>query len=229
VQALIARHNNDLMRVIDHLYGDNFSLREKNRTLKEQVKDLGEKAPKDGAVVLTKAEADLLESYKALGDIETLKTAQSERDQFKGELGALRKDGILRDVAEVSSFKFPVLKTLSENKALNGETELEFEIKEVEKDGQRKKVAFVKNGPSTGSGQASGEAKPLADYATEKWADFLPSLQAQPQPQTNGVPYPSQTTGGPPAPSNVLADFKKQSQEARAAQPNPLNPVVGSK
>lgn len=204
VQALIARHNNDLMRVIDHLYSDNYNLREKNRTLKEQVKDLEGKTPKDGGVILSKAEADLLESYKAVGDVETVKTALGERDQLKGELGVLRKDGVLRDVAEAAGFKLPVLKTLA--------GDLQFEIKEIDQDGKKVRTAFVKNG--------DGE-KPVADYAKEKWADFLPALTAQP-PQSGGTPFPSQSAGGPPSASSVLADFKKKSQEQRAAQPNPL-------
>lgn len=204
VQALIARHNNDLMRVIDHLYGDNFSLREKNRTLKEQVKDLEGKTPKDGTVILSKAEADLLESYKALGEPDTLKTALSERDQVKGELGTLRKESVLRDVAEAAGFKLPVLKTLA--------GDLDFEIKEVEKDGKKVRTPFVKNGDSE---------KPLSDYAKEQWTDFLPALQAQPG-QPAGTPYPTQSAGGPTPPPGVLADFKQKSQAARAAAPNPL-------
>lgn len=203
VQALIARHNNDLMRVIDHLYGDNYSLREKNRGLKEQVKDLEGRAPKEGAVVLTKAEADLLEAYKAVGEIEALKTLQGERDQYKGELGALRKESVLRDVAETAGFKLPVLKTLA--------GDLEFEIKEVERDGKKVRTPFVKSG--------DGE-KAVADYAKEVWPDFLPALQSQPA-QT-GTPYPTQSAGGPTPPPSVLADFKQRSQAARAAAPNPL-------
>lgn len=204
VQALIARHNNDLMRVIDALYSENYSYREKNRTLKEQVKDLEGKAPKDGAVVLTKAEADLLEAYKALGEPELLKTSLSERDQIKGELGALRKESVLRDVAETAGFKLPVLKTLAGN--------LDFEIKEVERDGKKTRTAFVKNG--------EGE-KALADYAKEAWPDFLPALSAQPA-QSAGTPFPAQSAGGTPPAGGVLEDFKKKSQESRSSQPNPL-------
>jgi hypothetical protein len=205
VQALIARHNNDLMRVIDHLYGDNFSLREKNRTLKDQVKDLEGKVPGQGSVVLGSDDAKALEAYKALGDLETLKTALGERDKFKGELGVLQREGVLRDVAEAAGFKLPVLKTLAGD-------DLSFEIKEVEKDGKKARTAFVKNG--------DGE-KDIAEYAKEKWADFLPSLQAQP-PAPAGTPYPNQTSGGPPPKSDVLSDFKKSSQDRRQAAPNPL-------
>jgi hypothetical protein len=201
------------MRVIDHLYGDNFNLREKNRTIKEQVKDLEGKVPGQGSVVLGGDDAKALEAYKALGDLETLKTALGERDKFKGELGVLQREGVLRDVAEAAGFKLPVLKTLAGD-------DLSFEIKEVEKDGKKTRTAFVKNGPSTGSGQAEGE-KDIAEYAKEKWADFLPSLQAQP-PAPAGTPYPNQTSGGPPPKSDVLSDFKKSSQDRRQAAPNPL-------
>lgn len=204
VQALIARHNNDLMRVIDHLYGENYGYREKNRALKDQVKELEGKTPKDGAVILTKAEAELLESYKALGDVDTLKTALGERDQFKGELGALQKENVLRDVADAAGFKLPVLKTLA--------GDLQFEIKEVEQDGKKVRTPFVKNG--------DGE-KAIADYAKEHWADFLPALQSQPAQPAGGTPFPAQAAGSP-APASVLTDFKKRSQEARAGAPNPL-------
>lgn len=219
IQALIARHNNDLMRVIDHLYGDNFGLREKNRELKAKNQELEGKVPGQGAVVLSADEAKLLETYKALGELELLKTALNERDQVKGELGVLRRDGILRDVAEAGGFKFGVLRTLSGNTALNG-GDLEFEIREVEDGGQKKRVPYVKNG--------TGEAKPLADYAKTAWADFLPALSQQPQ-QSAGTPYPAQNAGSPPPQANVLTNFKKESQEARAAAPNPLKSGAGNK
>lgn len=209
IKALIEKHNNDMRSVIDKLYSENYSYREKIRDLKDQVKEAQTQTPGRNQAVISKDDAELLEQYKALGDIETLKKQQGELTTATEELGALRKRDTLREVAEAAGFKLPVLERLG--------ADLEFEIKEVEKDGEKTKIAHVKNGD---------EITPLSDYAQANWADFLPSLKAEPQGQQQPpVTFPSQSPGKSTAPqSGVLEKFIKNAQEVRNAQPNPLVP-----
>lgn len=205
VQALIARHNSDLMAVISTLYAENYSYRDKIRDLKGELKDAKAKLPGDGQSVLAKAEAELLEKYKALGEIDKLAQLQGEFENTRQVLGTLQKDGLLREVADVTGYKLPVLKTLGGS--------LDFEIKEVEKDGEKKQVAFVKNG--------TGDPTPVSDYAAKNWVDFLPALQTATPPQ--GTRFPSQDSGGGGAKGNILDDFLNKTKEARASLPNPLS------
>lgn len=206
LQNLISRHNNDLMAVVSTLFTDNYQYRQDKRELTNQVKSLEGQLPKEGQVVLSKDDAALFEAYKALGSTEDLGKLQGELTTTREQLGALQKEGTLRDVAEVAKFKLPVLKTLGEK--------LDYEIREVEKDGKKEKAAFVKND--------KGEFTPLADFAAANWADFLPALQQQAEPP-KGTPFPNQNAGGGPAPKpNLVGDFIKGANEAREALPNPL-------
>jgi gentisate 1,2-dioxygenase len=61
----------------------------------------------------------------------------------------------------------------------------------------------------SGEGQQQ-QATPLADYAQQHWADFLPALSAQQQqqpPQGGGVTYPRQQGGGQPATSSPVGAY----------------------
>jgi hypothetical protein len=83
---------------------------------------------------------------------------------------------------------------------------LTLELREQQVDGQTARVPYV----VTGEGQQQ-QATPLADYAAEHWADFLPALQAgqqgQPQQQTQGVTYPRQQGNGGQPSSNYVGSY----------------------
>jgi hypothetical protein len=207
INNLIERYNSDMRAVIDKLYTENYSYRETIRDLKEQNDDLKSRIPKDSQAVLPKEDAQLLEQYKELGEPDAIKELQGELETTKEQLGALQKDQVLRDVAEAAGFKLPVLKRLG--------AELDYELREVEQDGEKQTVAYVKNG--------DGEAKPLADYAKDQWADFMPALTAEPQPPAQqGTRYPAQDAGSPTPKGNVVDEFISGTNKARAEKPNPL-------
>ncbi len=204
VQALIQRHNNDLTAVINHLFNDNYQLRDKNRGLKEQVKQLEGKVPAEGAVILGAAEAKLLAAYQALGAPDDLKRFQGELQTAQTELAALKRESLLETAATAHGYKASVLKALVK--------EAQVEMREVEKDGQKKPAAFV-----TGS---DGQALNLDEYVSRNFADFLPALRLEAGPP--GTRFIPQGTGGQSLRGDVVSDFIKKAQEARDSQTNPL-------
>ena len=203
VQALIQRHNNDLTAVINHLFNDNYQLREKNRGIKEQVKLLEGKVPAEGAVILGADEAKLLEAYKALGGPEDLNKFQGEFQTVKAELDTLKRESMLETAATAHGYKASVLKTLVK--------EAQVEMREVEKDGQKKPAAFVLNGD---------QAINLDDYVSKNFADFLPALRLEASPP--GTQFIPQGTGGQNPKGDVVSNFVKKAQETRDSQTNPL-------
>ena len=78
--AMIAKNNNDALKVAEMLHGDNFQLREQNRQLKAQV---------EGAVVLREADKSAWEQYRALGTPADIakKLRQGDLDRIAGKAG----------------------------------------------------------------------------------------------------------------------------------------------
>lgn len=182
----------------------NYKLREKNRQLRDEVSALRSKAAPEGAVMLDANEAAQWQAYQELGvDPPSLKAALAERDEAKGRLTALEREKIVRDVAEAAHYKPGVLGQLP------GADALTFELRDTTVDGETKKAAFVK--------YADGQVTPLADYAQEHWADFLPALDADPQhAPVQGTTYPTQSSGGKPA---VKSAAQQHIQKTKYAVP----------
>jgi hypothetical protein len=96
-------------------------------------------------------------------------------------------------------------------------------MREQQVEGQTARVPVV----VTGEGQQQ-QATPLAEYAQQHWADFLPALQAQGGPQQSpaqggqGTTYPPQQGGGRPAQGDPVQSFIQQSNERREQAANPL-------
>lgn len=163
----------------------------KLRQLEQQLATQQERVAPEGAVILTGDDATTYTAYQALGKPDELKTRLGERDQFQGELTTLKRDALLRDVAQAAGFKPSVLKALGADR--------EYEFRELEIDGKSVKQPFVKDGE---------EFKPLATYAEQQWADFLPALRAttgteKTQPGA-GVPWPPQPSSTQTQTSNDL-------------------------
>lgn len=215
INGLIERHDKDMRAVIQTLFQENYGYREKIRELKDANKTLKESQPKGDQAVLSKEDATLLESYKALGTPDELTTQATTLQTTNKELTTLKKESTLRDAASAHGYKFAVLRTLA------GELDLEIKQEEVEVDGKKemKAVAYVKDGDN---------AVKLSDYADSHWQDFKPSLTdtpAESQPaQQAGTQFPQQNPGSSAAPRgpDIVKDFVKKRNEQRAGLPNPL-------
>lgn len=185
---ILARYNGDAVRIAEKLadaLNDNYGLRRKRDDLTSEVTTLKANQRPEGAVILTGDDAKAYEAYTALGKPDELATIKAERDTLATEVATTKKQGLIRDVAEIAAFKPAVLTRLG--------GDLDYVIKEVTEGEVTKKAAYVKT--------EQGE-KPLTEYAQAQWGDFLPALTAtggteQQGQRTQGVPFPAmQGSGG---------------------------------
>ena len=200
LQGLLQRHQGDAMAVIATLLSENHSLRDERRTLRGQL-------PAQGAVVLSAEDATRWQAYVQLGAVDALTQQLQGAQTTQAELASLRRESLLGKVQEVSGYKASVLGKLP------GADTLDFQIREVEKDGKKAPTVIIKDGD---------KEAPLADYAKANWADFLPALQVTQSPQPTGTTFVRQDAGGSPAPSSTLDAYAKRFQEQRDAAANPL-------
>lgn len=205
LQKLIDKQGGDSGAVALELYQENFRLRERNRQLREQI-------PAEGTVILSKDQAEQWQAYQNLGAPKDLEQAIKDRDQAQGDLAQVRRSSAIREAADLAGYKASVLAGLDTQA---GGT-LAYEVREVEEDGAKQRVAYVKDGDT--------EAVPLAQYAENKWGDFLPALKLEGA-QRPGTPYPTQTGSNnkPPAP-DLVTEFQQKQEEANKRFKNPLRP-----
>lgn len=194
LKKLLEKHSNDAMALAGQLHTENFQLREQKRALKAQLDAAEKLKPADGSVVLSKAEAERYDAYKALGKPEELGAIRTERDELKTKVAKAERDSSLRTVAEVEGFDAEVFTSLVTN-------DQSFEIKEIKKDNQTIKQAFI-----VIESDGKKESKPLAEFAAEKWSKFLPALK--PEPEVKGTPIIKQTKGEPPREADAVAQQK---------------------
>lgn len=179
--ALLERHRKDTRAAAYLLYQENYQYRGEVRELQKDLERVRKQVPAEGAIVLSKEEAESWQKYQALGKPEEIEAERTENKRMK-------REKLLGEAAEAHKLKPNVLQQLA--------GDLPIEIKEIEDNGQKKKVAFVKG--------ADGQEKSLTDYAKANWADFMPSLETQPQQQT--TTYTRQSVGGPGPKTNVVQD-----------------------
>jgi hypothetical protein len=159
---------------------------QENREHRQRIRELEQRVPGEGAVVLTGDQAAAWQTYQGLGAPTDVQQRLTAAEQAQNELAGLRRAEQIRGVAEAAGYKPGVLQKLAEG--------LTLELREEQRDGQTARVPYV----VSGEGQQQ-QATPLADYAQQHWADFLPALSAQQQqqpPQGGGVAYPRQQGGG---------------------------------
>jgi hypothetical protein len=186
-QQALDRRNNDGVALARELFDDNYQYRHRIQRLTKDL-DAAKKVP-EGTILLSVDEAKEWAAYKALGKPDAIKTTVDEHGQYKDRLTTLQRESILRDVADKAKYKFSVLQNADLLSKAKGK-DLEYIVKDVEKDGVKTPTAFVKDGDTE---------RPLAEYAQENWADLLPSLPLTQETNTNsqnkGTYYPPQHQG----------------------------------
>jgi hypothetical protein len=182
-KALIREHGGAsgavlaLLRKVDKLEADNYSLRKERRELKGKI-------PGDGVRILTVDEAKDLEAYRALGKPDEIGRAVAERD-------GLRRAEHYRDVAALLGWKSTVFSDLADAKKLRVEIDPNWK-------GPDGKAAPARTALVVAKGEDGTETRtPLADHVESQWPDYLPALRQQAGPRP-GSPPPAGVLPGPP-------------------------------
>lgn len=193
--GLVAKHG-DSTAALKVLLGENHQYR-------DQIRDLKAKLPKEGSVVLSDDDAKLFARYKTLGDVKTLETALSERDQYREESDGFKREKLHADVAAVAGFKPAVFSRLATTDGLD------LAVREAkDKAGKPVKVAVV---VSTGDDGKTTDT-PLVEYAETHWGEFLPALRPDGQIVKKPTGTPQHRPETPPRPqADGTADVARRS------------------
>lgn len=207
---MLDRYGRDALKLAEKLaevQSDNYSLREKNRTLRQELKDTAAKAAPDGAVLMTAEDAAALGAYRALGTPDALKGAQAAATEAQDKLAGLQRDATLRDVRDVTGYDLDILRDI-------GGAEWQYSIKDEGTEAEPQRVVYVKD----------GDTEQRIDQHP-KVQRVLPALKPAAASQPAAQPYPRQSAGGR-AP-DMAQQFLDQKQARNAALPNPLAPKQG--
>lgn len=212
------KFNNDALKLASQLFDENFQYR-------STIRQLQEKAPKDGTLVLSPDDA---KEYKKIKDLltnnqldaktlkETLEKVPALEKSAK-ELGAMEN---LRELADIglgdSKLKLSVLKDLVMNKYPDAEFRF---VTEKDKDGKDVRNAYIK---PTKDGQESA----FSEFADKNLSDYLPALKVTTEQMS--TPPNGNTPDPPPAGTNngffdrIREQAKKDNETAAAAGGAPL-------
>lgn len=187
LQNLVARSGGS-DRASELLFND-------NKTLRDEIRDLKKQLPKEGAVVLSQADADELASYRAYGKPDELKTKLDEGETAKQEAAKAAHE---RKIAKLASAK-----GLQNNALL--QTLLRDVDFDVTGEGESQSVIV----------KAGGKDLPFDEY-TKSRPDLeaaLPALQAQATPPRGGSFVRQGVNGGAP-----VSEFDRIRQQAKTKQ-----------
>lgn len=227
-QNLLNQKSGDVNALAFQLFQEQHKARVQRRKLRREIKDLEEKQPKEGSIVLSGDDAKIyaeLTKDRKLVDVQKLLNDGATQAQ---ELSDLKFRSLVGDAATAHGLKPSVLQELAKSRSLvleMGETEFEVDKGGGKKEKGRKPAAFVVDA------QDPKKKTNLDDYLKTSAADFLPALQATKADGAGdeGAKKSWVRTGGGAAPQgggggSLLEKAKGQMAQAADA-PSVLNPA----
>jgi hypothetical protein len=240
VKAYLARHGGNAEAAVTELLTDNQRYRDRLRTIENaetpykpdaRVQELEREnerlegeldrvaalVPAQGSVVLTAADAQLFNEYKALGKVEDLKKTSTELPALRDRIAAQERVTEATKAAELLGWNAAATVGLVGDKGL-----VVLFVDGKDAAGKDAKIPHVR--PANDEKAAT---KPLADWQKENAAYMTAALTAKgtTTSQNNGTPFTPQASGTtPPAPANPVDAFIAEQAKARSAAPNPLFP-----
>lgn len=187
LQAQLNRYNGDALRLAEKQHERIYSLR-------QRAQEAEASAPKEGQVIMSADQQNLLAEYKKLGTPEELLGKQSQ-------LTKLERYQMVSNAAGVAGMNPNVLnKLLPDNATL--------EIGEAkDEDGNATRQVLLKT---------DGEdPKSIDEYAKSNWADFLPALVGSSKDDEQGKPWAAQTGSSTAKPNNGKYSLVKDRLERR--------------
>ena len=196
LSRLLERQGGDAGRVAELLYRENYDLRERARTLSAAV-------PPEGAVVLPVDAVPTWQAYQALGTPAEVQAALATAQAAQQELAQARWTADVQRAAEVLGWAAAPLRRLAEG--------LTIELRETTAGDATTAAPYV---------VSDAGAVPLAQYAAQEWAEFLPALQPTAA-ALSGAAFVRQGTTTT-APTDPVTAFITARNEARDKAPLPL-------
>ena len=179
LQEEIARLRNHKER----LEGDLKDVRDKKTAAESRAEELAQKVPADDAIILTGAQKDAFEAYKALGKPDELKSTLEAKTQAEQRLAAYQRQDAIRAAAGTTYNAKALTRFLPETARI--------EANEETKDGKTEKAYAVVL--PQGEGQEP-KRTPLSEWVEAQEAELGLSLKVE-QPKA----APTGPGGTPPA------------------------------
>jgi hypothetical protein len=203
LQKLLDKHKGDAMALAMTLLSENFGLREKNRTLKEQI-------PTADSVVLTKEQGAEYDAAKSV--VQILSDLKVKPEELKDRIeGAAKENARLKREAERNALVELGYSSasLSDFDELEGAAIESYFVKDEQKDGKAVKTPYVKVG---------GAERSFDEYAKEKRPALASVLKSDASAAQGGVAYVPQSPGGnAPAPQTKEQLIAEEKRKARAS------------
>jgi hypothetical protein len=245
VEMLVAKHGSaeEALRVLG---GDNVDYRRKLRELNEQVDELEELIPPDGAVVLTGDDAKgytaIVEALKTRSDKLTLDKVPARltrADELEVKLVGSEHKATVTTAAQSSKFNSDVLAGLVDDPR----NPLALELRDMTvQEGAKQTTVKVPYVRKANDEKAAWEK--LSDFAEREWKPWLPALKnvstAQGASGTSGsgggtgtthggggsdsvfTPFPEQTGSSQGGGTDTVSKFIASQREQNTARNNPL-------
>lgn len=178
-------------------------LEKDNHQQRDQIRDLKEKIPKEGSVVLPKEKAEALTEYEKLGTPQDLGKVSGELDDLRKKDQQRTREDAFRAAVKAAKWPEDTVATLLDMRSLDGAT---VEVKKEKSDkGEDVEVPYV---TLSGDGQ---KAQKLSEFAAN--APQLKGLKMETEtttPASNGTRYTPQT-GTPPVRTGKVTeeDYRK--------------------
>lgn len=169
---------------------ENARYRERNRNLESELTAERAKVP-EGAVVLTKEQAQEWAAYQELGKPEEIKTTVEEGRTLAQRLSSTERNMRLREAADVLGWDAETLDTLA--RTPDGKLyDFEIPTEEVEGEGGEKSKSRV---PYIVTDAEKKEKRKLTEHAKDAWAKFMPVLQPEQGTGSAAARLPRQSGG----------------------------------
>lgn len=199
---------------------ENYKLRREKRELTDEVAELKEKQPPEGAIILQGDDAKEYQAFKALGKKpEELGQAVADAAAGKALSEKAEAQKVYADAAEPYGWKPGVLATLP---SLQGK---KLEVRSTTENGKTVKKAYVKDGATETE---------LSEFVQKNDSDYIPALPAQPsanqqqnqQQQNNGATWLHQANSSGNGGGSYVNDMIKNMNAEREGRENPLVPAT---
>lgn len=206
-QNLLAKNNNDALKLASQLFDENF-------TYRTTIRELTGKQPAEGAMVL---QPDDAKEYKAFQqfktehklDLKQIKEKIEKLPELEKANKSLSNTETIFKLSEIGLEGAKLKRNVLKEQVFDKYPEAVWSFKvEKDKDGKEAEVAYL---------SLDGKESSFTDFAKEKLADYLPSLKVSPEAQ----PYKPGNAGDPPpfrAATDTEADTKAQSAQASAVR-----------
>ena len=198
-------------------------LENENQSLEQEITRLSGLIPVAGSVVLSAEDAKAWDIFKALGKADDVKKLVTEEvPALRTKVSDAERKTAATDAASALGWNPDATTALIADKQL-----VVTLVDGKDKDGKAIKVPHVRP-----AADEKAQATPLTEWVEKNAAYLTPALTAKSaggtggaSQGTQGTPFPVQRGGGSsPTAGDPVADFLKQSNDARAARPNPLIP-----